>query len=62
MAISYYGQREMAQNRLALFFGACIVCASASNTSSSSDVDICETLYLLNFVPYPDDRPFAGWD
>ena len=51
----------MAQNRLALFFGACIVCASASNTSSS-DVDICETLYLLNFVPYPDDRPFAGWD
>ena len=20
------------------------------------------TLYLLNVVPYPDDRPFAGWD
>lgn len=24
--------------------------------------DRCDTLYLLNLVPYPDNRTFAGWD
>jgi len=24
--------------------------------------DTCEVLYLLNVIPYPDNRTFAGWD
>ena len=37
---------------LRLFLLADVLRVNASET----------TLYLLNVVPYPDDRPFAGWD
>ena len=37
---------------LRLFLLADVLRVSASET----------TLYLLNVVPYPDERPFAGWD
>ena len=37
-----------------------IVLASAPDATSISST--CETLYLLNVLPYPDNRTFAGWD
>lgn len=38
--------------------GVCVVAAS----QPSMDQGTCETLYLLNLVPYPDNRSDAGWD
>ena len=35
--------------------------ATTESTSANSH-SVCETLYLLNIVPYPDSRTFAGWD
>ena len=36
-----------------------MICVAAVCAAQS---EMCETLYLLNLVPYPDNRTFAGWD
>ena len=40
-----------------------INCISYSKQQiGSSDLSLCETLYLLNVVPFPNNGTFAGWD
>ena len=44
----------------------CLVLLQGVETGGSANnnlsFDTCDTLYLLNVVPYPDNSTFAGWD
>ena len=47
---------------MSVIFSLILGAITSSEDSSAAHLQDCSTLYLLNVVPYPDDRENAGWD